>query len=94
MDQSVQLVQVDWEDSAQPVASWMHLTDLPDLAVIQCSSVGWIVAEDESVLMLAPNLGDRLNESNAQASGIIRIPKRCIVRMVPLLESAATSSSD
>ncbi len=88
-----QLVMVDWEDSAQPVASWLHLTDLPALSAVQCCSVGWIVAQSDDVLMLAPNLGERGCEVNAQASGIIRIPKRCIVRMVPLVEVTATSSS-
>lgn len=91
MDQ--QLVRVDWEDSAQPVSGWVHLSDLPDLAVIRCSSVGWVVAEDAAVLMLAPNLGDQDSEVNAQASGIIRIPRRCVTRMTPLVEAAATSSS-
>lgn len=48
---------VEWVDSVQPVASWRALDELPALAVIQCVSVGWLVAKNKKVIMLAPNLG-------------------------------------
>tara|TARA_R110000737_G_scaffold321683_1_gene333733 strand:+ start:39 stop:356 length:318 start_codon:yes stop_codon:yes gene_type:complete len=68
------MVLVEWEDSASPLSRWCHLDDLPTLEVIKCVSVGFIVAESDQVLMLAPNIGDS-GTDNAQASGCIRIPK-------------------
>ena len=39
-----------------------------------------------SVNVLAPNMGDLWDDANEQASGVIRIPTRCIVRIVELNE--------
>ena len=65
---------VEWIDSAQPIAAWMFLDNMPCMEVIECVSVGWLVAETDEVLMLAPNLGNTESEGSAQASGFIRIP--------------------
>lgn len=69
---------VEWVDSVQPVASWRALDDLPELAVIQCVSVGWLVAKNKKVIMLAPNLGGG-DGVTQQGSGFIRIPVASIV---------------
>ena len=69
---------VEWVDSVQPVASWCALDDLPALAVIQCVSVGWLVAKNKKVIMLAPNLGGG-DGVTQQGSGFIRIPVASIV---------------
>jgi len=73
----LRLVMVDWVDSAQPYGHWCHLDDLPPMEVIRCQTVGWLVAESEDVLMLAQNLGD-ISTGNAQASGLMRIPRACV----------------
>lgn len=70
---------VEWVDSVQPVASWRALDDLPELAVIQCVSVGWLVAKSKQVIMLAPNLGGGEGVTR-QGAGFIRIPVASIVR--------------
>lgn len=71
------LIKVHWVDSAQPYGNWHHLDDLPALEVVVCQSVGWLVAESDDVLMLAQNLGD-VETGNAQASGLMRIPRACV----------------
>lgn len=71
----MKLVIVEWQDSCQPVASWHYLSDPPSNEIIHCLSVGWVISENEAVLMLSPNLGDYENENGAQGSGFIRIPK-------------------
>jgi len=86
------LVLVEWEDSTQPISSWRYLNDAPTLEVIECVSVGWIIGKSDSVIMLAPNIGDYKNGEGAQGSGFIRIPQTAITRMVILEES--TSSDD
>jgi hypothetical protein len=79
------LVLVDWVDSAQPLPGWRHLDDPPALEVVNCRSVGWLIAEGDGVKMLAPNLGD-VGSDNAQASGFIRIPIAAVTRQVTLRE--------
>lgn len=79
-DDNPQLVFIDWEDSAQPLAEWRYLDDLGPLEVVQCQSVGFLVHDGDDVKVLAPNVGD-LGREHAQACGLMRIPTRCIVRV-------------
>lgn len=80
------LVLVEWVDSAQPEPSWRFIENSPDLEVIECVSVGWIVGKNKGVLMLAPNLGDIQSGGSAQASGFIRIPTTAVTRIADLME--------
>jgi hypothetical protein len=85
-------VLIEWVDSTQPVSSWKYLSDAPDLEIVECASVGWVIQENESVLMLAPNLGDYKSGDGAQGSGFIRIPKASITRQTQLEEVNRPSS--
>jgi len=51
------LVYVEWRDSAHPIAHWRRMTDVEPFDFI-CRSVGWIVAEDEVAITLAPTMAD------------------------------------
>jgi len=51
------LVLIEWLYSARPDPAWRHLDDLPELKVIRCVSVGWLVGDSAEVTMLAPNVG-------------------------------------
>lgn len=73
------LVLIEWEDSAQPLAAWCYLNDLPT-EIVKCQSVGFLVHDDDKVKALAPNVGD-LGGEHEQASGLIRIPTRCVTRI-------------
>ena len=46
---------------------------------IKCLSVGYLIAETDGAIALAPNLGD-IDQQKAQACGIIRIPQRAIIK--------------
>ena len=89
----LKLVKVEWEDSAQPTTSWRYLEDAPSLEIINCQSVGWLIQQDDKVIMLAPNIGDIENGEAAQGSGFIRIPKRAITKIDQLTDST-TSGED
>jgi hypothetical protein len=80
------LLLVEWVDSAQPISGWRHLSDLPKIEIIECVSVGWQVGKTDSVIMLAPNIGDIESGDNAQASGFIRIPTAAVTRIAELKE--------
>lgn len=79
-----QIVLVEWEDSRQPRPAWLRLSDLPTPDIVRCQSVGWLVYDGDDVKMLAPNLGDIGDPENAQASGVIQIPARCVVSVLTL----------
>lgn len=81
------LVLIEWEDSTQPIAKWTYLADFKCTNAVKCASVGWLVHDGKDVKALAPNMGDLGDEDSVQASGIIRIPSRCIGRIVNLKET-------
>lgn len=86
---SLRLVLIEWEDSAQPIASWEYLNTVQGALGESniCFSVGWLVYDGELVKALAPNMADLYDLSdkgNPQVSGVLRIPVRSIVRIVDL----------
>ena len=85
-DNDCPLVLVEWEDSTQPIAGWVYLADFETKTAVKCASVGWLIHDGEDVKALAPNMGDLGDGDSAQASGIIRIPARCITSVVRLKE--------
>lgn len=80
-----QLVLIEWEDSAQPIAQWQRLEDMELGGIVRCVSVGWLVVDDEEKKVLAPNMGG--GEHNLQACGVIQIPARSITRICRVEEA-------
>ena len=74
------LVLIEWEDSVQPVRVWQHLDELGAHGIMRCQSIGFLVYDGNDVKVLAPNVAE-LDTDDAQASGIIRIPARCVTRV-------------
>lgn len=89
---SCPLVMIQWEDSAQPIPGWAHLSDFEPKPVIICASVGWLIHDGDDVKSLAPNMGGLENENNVQVSGVIQIPTRCIISVHNLEEPDLTFS--
>lgn len=77
------LVLIEWEDSAQPSSGWQFLEDFGKPEIVRCVSAGWLIHDGKRVKALAQNMGD-VGEASHQVSGVIRIPSRCVVRMVRL----------
>jgi hypothetical protein len=77
------LVMVEWEDSAQPISAWQWVETYEIPEIIRCVSVGYLIAETEDAVAVAPNLGD-IGRDRMQASGIIRIPRRAVCRIADL----------
>lgn len=74
---------LEWEDSAQPVEAWQWADDYRVPEIVQCLSVGFLIAETKTAFAIAPNLGD-VGRERIQASGIIRIPRSAVRRVVKL----------
>ena len=77
------LVLVEWEDSAQPVPGWQWIADYAVPEIIKCVSVGYLIAETDQAIAVAPNIGD-VGCERIQASGIIRIPRSAVSRIADL----------
>jgi hypothetical protein len=86
------LVIIRWQDSAQPIPSWRHLSQLPATRAIECATVGWLLKDDADVKVLCQSVGDLDNPLNAQASGIMTIPARCVISIERLTEDGVISS--
>ncbi len=80
------LVIIRWQDSAQPISGWKHLSDLPRTRPIECASVGWLLKADDDIKVICQSVGDLHNPKNAQASGIMTIPARCVISIERLSE--------
>ncbi len=80
------LVIIRWQDSAQPISAWKYLSDLPRTWPIECATVGWLLKDDDDVKVICQSVGDLHNPNNAQASGIMTIPARCVVSIERLSE--------
>lgn len=77
------LVLVEWEDSARPISSWEWVESYKIPEIISCVSVGYLIAETDNALAIAPNIGD-IGHDRVQASGIIRIPRSAVRTMTNL----------
>ena len=88
MSTTCRLVIIRWQDSRQPCGQWRYLSSLPDQKPVEVASVGWLVKDTADVKVLCQNVGDLDNPENAQASGIMTIPTRCILSIENLTEEA------
>jgi hypothetical protein len=66
---------------------------LPRTRPIECATVGWLLTDDDEVKVVCQNVGDLSNPANAQASGIMTIPARCVVSVELLTEVGEFISS-
>jgi hypothetical protein len=87
------LVIIRWLDSAQPISAWRHLHDLPHTKPIECATVGWLLKDDDEVKVVCQSVGDLKSPKNAQASGIMTIPARCVLSVERLTEEGELISS-
>jgi hypothetical protein len=87
------LVIIRWQDSAQPIPAWRHLSQLPATRAIECATVGWLLKDDADVKVLCQSVGDLDSPQNAQASGIMTIPTRCVISIERLTEDGLISSA-
>jgi hypothetical protein len=75
------LVLVEWEDSARPISSWEWVDNYEVPETVPCVSVGYLIADTDNAIALAPNLGD-IGREHLQASGILRVPRSAVRRLI------------
>jgi len=87
------LVIIRWLDSRQPCGQWRYLSALPDATPVEVATVGWLLKDTTDVKVVCQNIGDLENPENAQASGIMAIPARCVLSVERLTEEESLISS-
>lgn len=85
------LVLIDWEDSSFVGVGWQDPMEFSD-APVCCRSVGWLVLDGNHTKAIMPHRNDQGDSLN-QGGGIIKIPTRCISRMVRLVEVTSSSGT-
>ena len=93
-DPSPPLVLIEWLDSGQPVPGWQWLEAIEPRRPHLCVSVGFLMQDDASAKVLAPNLGASNGSGDwDQASGVITIPASAGKRMLAVSPLGDTSAS-
>ena len=81
------MVIVEWEDSAQAAPQWQWFPDVSGPPIIICRSVGFLIRDTKTEKVLAISVAIANNGDVEQASGIISIPTRCVVRITRIVSS-------
>jgi len=92
MQNNHRLVHIKWLDSRQPTPAWQFVDSTSAHTACNCVSVGFLVHEDKSVKVLAPNLAD-VDKEDVQASGMITIPVCSITQVTDLSQSPTAIAS-
>src|SRR5437588_10892665 len=87
------LVLIEWDDSARLISQWQWADDYQIPEIVRCISLGYLIAETKEALAVAPNLGDMTSE-RVQATGIIRVLRSLVRRIIELQLSLFLLSSD
>lgn len=74
---------VEWWDSFGCSSSWEEIDDIPKPKPMLCRSVGWIVRESKSSVVIVPHIAEIPHRSN-QGCGDMLIPKCAIKTTVSL----------
>ena len=77
------LVLVELEDSVQASHGWQWLSDANIQNITNCSSVGFLIKDDDEAKVLVANFGD-MDTGHEQVMGLIKIPTRAVIRMTHL----------
>lgn len=75
-----ELVMISWEDSTQSDGQWRHLGTLALGGIVECTTVGFLLEDGKAFKAVAQSVAE-LGTDDAQASGIMKIPTRCIKKM-------------
>lgn len=78
------LVFIEWIDSYAVNPEWVEIEDVKP-EPLSCYSVGWVVGENESCVVVVPHMSDKHhNHARHQGCGDMTIPKCAIIRRVEL----------
>jgi len=68
------MIRIEWEDSSSSSRIWNTVEKLKSFSNARCISVGFLVHEDDTCVVIAGHKGEE------DYAGEMRIPKRSIVK--------------
>lgn len=85
----LKLVAVDWDDVTGFAGNWTHDTEVDawaDSVVFHCTSVGWLLRDDDDCVVLAARATDAylagdLEHALAQVGDLTRIPRVLVTKI-------------
>lgn len=80
------LVKVIWEDSRTPYDGWTMASDTQQDLFLECVSVGYLVHDSVSQIVLAPHIAIWC-EDDPETCGVMVIPQRAILDVIDLEEA-------
>lgn len=83
------MVMIEWEDSAQSAPQWQWLANAQAPPILLCRSVGFLIRDTANEKALAISVASAEGGDAEQASGIISIPTRCVVRIERITSSSS-----
>lgn len=84
---------IRWLDSCD-IQGWKRISDWRNVGTLECVSVGFLIAEDETTKTIAPHLAFPNDQDNTQGAGIMVIPARSIISMERLPTSWLACASE
>ena len=76
-----EIVCVKWLDSYGTLSGWRE-TDSFTPNVLEITSIGKVIYEDDVIVSLAHNFADETDYTPSQVNGIMTIPKTCIQEVI------------
>lgn len=70
---------IEWIDSYGCSASWQEIADGIELETITCFSIGYVLKENDNLLVIVPHYAPKTVLNSPQGCGDMCIPKKCIV---------------
>lgn len=79
MTKPYKLLKVEWLDSHMPSSGWKPMDNMDTPVDMPIVTVGFLISQTKTMIRLAASVGD-FGTENEQVTGIISIPKCCILR--------------
>lgn len=73
------LLMVEWIDASRLNDGWVDWDAIPKAYLHKCVTVGFLVSDTKSAIILVPTIGDIEHENNRHTYGGMLIPKSAVV---------------
>jgi len=90
-DMKNDIVKIRWNDSYGVQSGWKDISDYK-ACLLEITSWGKVIFEDDKVIALAHNYADETENTCLQANGIMVIPKQCIIEIIPISSIPVSST--
>lgn len=91
MKKSYNIELIEWVDSFGCSPSWREVPEAIIVKPLVCQSVGYVMHEDDNVIVVVPHYAPETSSSDESACGDMTIPKVSIKRRAILSQAPAST---